>query len=175
MRNFGGDSSKRTIHRVGRLSRNLSALALALALGGLGLAHGSGARSKAVLEVYSAIDHASGPARPVVMDEEELGEIPVVDSDNRGTSDAIVITNTSKKSQNRTTAAKESFDPVPNDQVGLIVKRLRLVERLLRDHGRAYDYRVHTLRELEEILNHLETSAPKGPSRKSMTDLRDMG
>ncbi len=50
----------------------------------------------------------------------------------------------------------EAFDPVPADQVDPIVKRLKLVDRLIREHGRAYDYRIHTVRELEQILSALE-------------------
>jgi uncharacterized protein YkwD len=53
---------------------------------------------------------------------------------------------------------KGKFDHVPSDQVDSIARRLKLVEVLLRKYGRAYDYRIHTLSELETILANLEPS-----------------
>lgn len=56
-----------------------------------------------------------------------------------------------------------SYDPVPSDQIDGMATRLHLVEALIRRHGRAYDYRVHTVRELQAILAKLETP-PAAPS-----------
>jgi hypothetical protein len=122
-------------------------------------------------EVYPAVDAGAGAARPVVMDYDEAGSLPI-ETETKVNGEAIVITSPSpseRKAQNRSTATQEKFDPVPAEQVGLIVKRLRIVERLLREHGRAYDYRSHTLRELEEILNRLQASAPHGTPDKHAT------
>ena len=52
----------------------------------------------------------------------------------------------------------DGFDPVPSSQRGAIAKRLKLVERLILEHGRAYDYRLLTNAELETILRTLEKS-----------------
>lgn len=52
-----------------------------------------------------------------------------------------------------------AYDPVPSDQVDALSKRLQLVDLLIRRHARAYDYRTHTVRELELILAKLEASA----------------
>lgn len=53
------------------------------------------------------------------------------------------------------------YDPVPADQVDALSKRLKLVEELIRKHGRAYDYRTLTIKELEALIEGL--SAPKAP------------
>jgi len=52
------------------------------------------------------------------------------------------------------------FDPVPAKYVDTVAKRLDLVARLIREHGRAYDYRVLTAKELEQILSSLKVIAP---------------
>ncbi|HTL13450.1 MAG TPA: hypothetical protein VL588_13235, partial [Bdellovibrionota bacterium] len=53
---------------------------------------------------------------------------------------------------------KGHYDPVPSDQVGPLVNRLELVAQLMARYGRAYDYRIYTTRELQEILGGLERS-----------------
>jgi hypothetical protein len=52
----------------------------------------------------------------------------------------------------------EAYDPVPSDQTGPITKRLKVIETLILKHGRAYDYRSHTAKELESILKKLDTA-----------------
>jgi hypothetical protein len=54
------------------------------------------------------------------------------------------------------TELREAYDPVPSDQKDSIVRRLKLIEKIIREHGRAYDYRIHTNTELEAILAKLE-------------------
>ncbi len=49
-----------------------------------------------------------------------------------------------------------AYEPVPSDKRDSLARRLQIVERLIREHGRAYDYRIHTLSELETILRRLE-------------------
>jgi hypothetical protein len=51
------------------------------------------------------------------------------------------------------------FDPVPQPQRDGIARRLGLVEEILRKHGRAYDYRSLTVRDLETILAELDAQA----------------
>lgn len=64
--------------------------------------------------------------------------------------------------------ASAAFDPVPSDQSPALVKRLRLVELLISRHGRAYDYRVHTVRELESMLAQLDSpGASKRPAPRA--------
>lgn len=59
---------------------------------------------------------------------------------------------------------KEAYDPVPSDQKGALSIRLKLVEAIIQKHGRAYDYRIHTVRELEALLQRLD-SAEKSSSK----------
>ncbi len=59
-----------------------------------------------------------------------------------------------KTSQRPKTEA--AFDPVPADQLESIARRAQLAERLVREHARAYDYRAHTLAELESIVARLD-------------------
>lgn len=51
-----------------------------------------------------------------------------------------------------------SYDPVPSDQINALSRRLQLTDALIRRHGRAYDYRTHTVRDLELILAKLDAS-----------------
>ncbi len=67
-------------------------------------------------------------------------------------------------------APKKSFDTVPDEQKDGISKRLELVSQLIKRHGRAYDYRQHTLKELRTILAELDEKAfqvPPSPSNLS--------
>jgi hypothetical protein len=48
------------------------------------------------------------------------------------------------------------FDRVPPAQKKSILNRLVLIEKLIRDQGRAYDYRVHTTQELIKILSSFQ-------------------
>ncbi|MBC7690809.1 MAG: hypothetical protein H7222_03505 [Methylotenera sp.] len=67
----------------------------------------------------------------------------------------IVATQAPSKSARSSDAA---FDQVPPQQTESILRRLKLVEMILKSSGRAYDYRMHTTRELEGVLNHLQSS-----------------
>ena len=53
-------------------------------------------------------------------------------------------------------SAKNPFDNVPEEQRAAIVKRLELVADLIKRHGRAYDYRQHTLKDLRSIISELD-------------------
>ncbi len=53
-----------------------------------------------------------------------------------------------------------SFDAVPASQSDAILQRIKIVENLVRKYGRAYDYRAHTLKELQLIQSTLESAAP---------------
>lgn len=55
--------------------------------------------------------------------------------------------------------ATASFDTVPAGQSDAILQRLKIVENLVRKYGRAYDYRAHTLKELQLIQSTLESTA----------------
>lgn len=50
----------------------------------------------------------------------------------------------------------KTFDEVPEGLADALERRLEIVEKLIRDHKRAYDYRTYTVRQLEEILEKLE-------------------
>jgi hypothetical protein len=62
------------------------------------------------------------------------------------------------KSKNTASAEppKNPFDNVPENQRAGIAKRLELVADLIKRHGRAYDYRQHTLKELRSIISELD-------------------
>lgn len=56
----------------------------------------------------------------------------------------------------RETPNTTAFDVVPSDQTDALIKRLKLVETLIKRYGRAYDYRVLTTKDLEGLLAKLE-------------------
>lgn len=64
-----------------------------------------------------------------------------------------------------TKVASLSYDKVPSDQTDSIAKRLTYVEYLIRKHNRAYDYRSHTLKELQAIVTELDGSNPPKPEQ----------
>jgi hypothetical protein len=67
-------------------------------------------------------------------------------------------------------APTKKFDAVPSQHVESIALRLQLVEQILRKHGRAYDYRVHSTRELRGILKALDQSAAPQPEEIPLTE-----
>ncbi len=60
-------------------------------------------------------------------------------------------------------AISRGFETVPDPQRDSIAQRLELVERLIRDHGRAYDYRVMTVAQLEKTLAELDAKVEADP------------
>jgi hypothetical protein len=54
----------------------------------------------------------------------------------------------------------ERFESVPHEHVESIAGRLKIVEKLITEYGRAYDYRMHTTQELQAILNQLSHAGP---------------
>jgi len=65
----------------------------------------------------------------------------------------------SKGVQKQTLKQLDSYEPVPSAQREPITRRLKLIERLIREHGRAYDFRTITIAELTAILQYLESPA----------------
>lgn len=63
------------------------------------------------------------------------------------------------KKENQKT--KKAYDAVPKGHAAKIAQRLRIIEKLILRHNRAYDYRSKNLRELQEILASLETKKRK--------------
>ena len=60
-----------------------------------------------------------------------------------------------------------NYDAVPAEQIEPLAKRLKLVEAIMRLHGRAYDYRVITIHDLELILASLEPVPKKDTETKA--------
>ena len=82
-----------------------------------------------------------------------------------GTEEAAPRLSTSQKNSTRPSPApasvnekKEGFELVPANQAEPIIHRLKIVEELIRKHGRAYDYRMHTIKELQSILSQLDST-----------------
>jgi hypothetical protein len=107
----------------------------------------SPAWAKKPLQTYAATE-----------DESEIAPAPVSTSVSKPKATSTQQTPQTGATLFQTPAEKAKFEPVPPDQVDSIARRLKLVENLLRKHGRAYDYRIHTLKELESIQASLEPS-----------------
>jgi hypothetical protein len=54
--------------------------------------------------------------------------------------------------------APKAYDLVPSEQKDAIVERMKICEVLIEKYGRAYDYRVHTLKDLRAVLEDLENA-----------------
>lgn len=147
----------------------LKTLLLSVACGGVAFAKNSprsGATPERKLEVYSAneagepttiIQSVPGPASVPDSGQAPAKTLPkvatpVVHAPTLVTRPAAMATISSRAY----TVPKGDFDPVPSEHAASIAGRLKLVEVLITRYGRAYDYRIHTQRELEAILNELE-------------------
>lgn len=96
-------------------------------------------------------------------------------AENDTVPDTVVVYRAPKKKAAAKPVApvKGTFDAVPAEHAAGVAKRLVLVDRLIREFGRAYDYRIHTVADLETILKDLEiasqttgdgTPAPPAPA-----------
>jgi len=104
------------------------------------------------LEVYSTVD----------LRESRLSEIKdestqVIDNkDEKIETTKISSIDISKPAS--TKPQELTFDPVDANHIALIAARLKIIEKLILEHKRAYDYRSITTSKLKEILNSLETT-----------------
>jgi hypothetical protein len=89
-------------------------------------------------------------------DNDDLDEPVVAESPNVITAPVAVSTTASHAAANVL-----SFDYVPEEHVDSVARRLAIVEKIIREHGRAYDYRAHTTHELLSILARLEQNHSK--------------
>jgi hypothetical protein len=77
------------------------------------------------------------------------------DSDNLSNPEESPSPSVSHETQPMAAQASPNYDTVPIEQTDAFVKRLGLVTEILKKYGRAYDYRMHTLKELETVLAEL--------------------
>jgi len=70
---------------------------------------------------------------------------------------SATLTSTSEdlKNPNIKTAKQGDFDPVPDEHVNSIAKRIKIAYKILVNHNRAYDYKIHTTKQLQSILDQL--------------------
>lgn len=131
-----------------------------------------------VQETYPATDGTSTP--------EELPEIgseaPVevtssvqvkteVSASKKGASKKkLARSESSPKKQLAPNQKLVSYDSVPPTQTEAMLARLKIVEDMIHVYGRAYDYRVYTLAELQEIQNHLQTTTLPAPVEQASRD-----
>lgn len=74
------------------------------------------------------------------------------------------------KKRPKTAAPKPLFEQVPAEHVESIAGRIKLVEQILRDYGRAYDYRVMTTRQLQAVLDRLDEQSKAEPDAESSSE-----
>ena len=103
-------------------------------------------------EVYAATEE--DPHSPTVIDTSEPGE---TDHEEISAVPAMMPATTKTPPPSITAATK--FDPVPPTRVDSILKRVKLVETILKKYGRAYDYRTVSSQDLEKILAQLESAS----------------
>lgn len=71
-----------------------------------------------------------------------------------------------RKTVKREKAAKEKalpYDLVPETLTPALERRLELTRELITEHGRAYDYRTHTVKQLEAIKEQLDIARLPAP------------
>jgi hypothetical protein len=138
-------------------------IALLFALPLLAAPYHAHAAKKAKNEVYAATEGTPN-------DEEETQENSE-DSVPQDVASPEITTETTKKTEVKTkttrfktqaskeqqddTRVEDNYDPVPSDQAKSIARRLSIVRELLIKHGRAYDYRSMTTKQLLEIRERL--------------------
>lgn len=114
------------------------------------------------LEVYSATE-ADGAAVPAQFPPAAQAPAPIAKAPVRKQRQAPGKVSSAPAQE--TAAKKEpAYFLVGPEQATAIARRLNLVERLLREYGRVYDYRAHTVRELEGILSELDEASASVPA-----------
>ncbi|MBI4925201.1 MAG: hypothetical protein HY843_04680 [Bdellovibrio sp.] len=88
----------------------------------------------------------------------KLEVYPAIEADEAKTEETVLSKNSilNSSSSSFDSMSKNSFDSVSNDQVDSIANRLKIVETLIRNFKRAYDYRILTTKELELIVKNLQ-------------------
>lgn len=71
----------------------------------------------------------------------------------------------SAASNDTATSQPSKYDAVPADQINPLLRRMKIVQELVQKYGRAYDYRVHTVAELEGILAQLKQKRGEATER----------
>lgn len=69
-----------------------------------------------------------------------------------------------KKSETEIKTIESNYDIVPTDKVSQISERMKYAYEILKKHGRAYDYRSTTLKELKKTLVDLDIEMKKKKS-----------
>ncbi|MFL5814670.1 MAG: hypothetical protein ACJ763_13940 [Bdellovibrionia bacterium] len=132
-------------------------------------------------EIYAATDAsemqpgvAAGFAAPVESDSSDSAETtlptapatlpaasaaPAAKAHKAAKAKAAMPAASAPKAAASAAAPAAAYDAVPSNQSDAILQRLKIVENLVRKYGRAYDYRTHTLKELELIQSTLEGTA----------------
>jgi hypothetical protein len=113
-------------------------------------------------EIYSATESEITAPMAINPSARKLMNTPTPSHSTRNQAAGVAAPTQLAPVQAKATEERGAYDPVPSDQVDALTKRLQLTETLIRRHSRAYDYRVHTVRELEAILVQLDGPvAPK--------------
>ncbi|MBI3535805.1 MAG: hypothetical protein HY072_10025 [Deltaproteobacteria bacterium] len=103
------------------------------------------------LEVYPAIE-----ADEAKTEETVLSKNSILNSSNSSFDSMSKKSFDSMSKKSFDSVSLKSFDLVSNDQVDSIANRLKIVETLIRNFKRAYDYRILTTKELELIVKNLQ-------------------
>lgn len=135
-----------------------------------------------VQETYPATD---GPSTPEELPETPSGAPLEVTSSVQVKTEIATPKKSSKKSTKKDIAQNEpsqkkqlgphqklvTYDSVPQTQSEAVLARLKIVADIIRVYGRAYDYRVYTLAELQEIQNHLQSSTLPPPVEQTIREM----
>lgn len=132
-------------------------LLLLISLGTFFVAEAGSSNPSKPLETYSATEEGSEPVNGSFISQ----TIPTTVKLSSG---RLARPSSSNKFEKKVTkrASKESktseigYDLVPTNQTDPLIQRLKLVEQLILKYNRAYDYRVHTIKDLESILAKLD-------------------
>ena len=122
------------------------------------------------LQRYPAIDENELPSSPLLVSEHtplsnQKDESPFEQrlkirneesAAKKGVEQQAVAQPSKEPAVAKTEAPKPGFDAIPEGYSDTIAERLKLIEKLIRDYGRAYDYRSLTSTQLQSILSELE-------------------
>jgi hypothetical protein len=114
------------------------------------------AKSPRVPEVYSATETENTVAHPLAVNPSAR---KLMNTPTPSSSQAHSIARQQLAGQAAPHQTAPAYDPVPSDQKDSMSRRLKLVDMLIHRYGRAYDYRMHTVRELEAVLAQLDGAA----------------
>jgi len=113
-------------------------------------------------------------AKPIVIQSNSKQVAERIDKLEKEILDLKVILEKTRALEQAAAPNAKAFDVVNKDQKDSIIKRLRLVEQIIEDYNRAYDYRSLTTQEVRAILADLRQDEQKKVVQRNASSVAEL-